>query len=228
MYDKERNNEIGLIRLQNYFEPNMTPKQINAMSALALAHIGDAVFELLVRSRLCIRGGSTNGKLHHDTVAQVCAGAQAALADRMLPALTGEEAAYYRRGRNAHPHGIPKNATPAQYAKATGVEALFGAIFLDGGFPNAVEAVSNFLDTKPEISGAAVIKDPKTELQEYFQRQGMDVPCYETMERTGPEHALNFKVRLAMGNKILAEAWGASTKEAEFKAAEEALKKIRA
>ena len=61
--------------MQNYFEPNMTPKQINAMSALALAHIGDAVFELLVRSRLCIRGGSTNGKLHHDTVAQVCAGA---------------------------------------------------------------------------------------------------------------------------------------------------------
>ena len=56
----------------------------------------------------------------------------------------------------------------------------------------------------------------------------MDVPCYETMDRTGPELALNFKVRLAMGNKILAEAWGASTKEAEFKAAEEALKKIRA
>ena len=155
MYDKERNNEIGLIRLQNYFEPNMTPKQINAMSALALAHIGDAVFELLVRSwlcdsgkrsRLCIRGGSTNGKLHHDTVAQVCAGAQAALADRMLPALTGEEAAYYRRGRNAHPHGIPKNATPAQYAKATGVEALFGALFLLGRMQRANELFAAFME----------------------------------------------------------------------------------
>ena len=133
MYDKERNNEIGLIRLQNYFEPNMTPKQINAMSALALAHIGDAVFELLVRSRLCIRGGSTNGKLHHDTVAQVCAGAQAALA-------------YYRRGRNAHPHGIPKNATPAQYAKATGVEALFGALFLLGRMQRANELFAAFME----------------------------------------------------------------------------------
>ena len=146
MYDKERNNEIGLIRLQNYFEPNMTPKQINAMSALALAHIGDAVFELLVRSRLCIRGGSTNGTLHHDTVAQVCAGAQAARADRMLPALTGEEAAYYRRGRNAHPHGIPKNATPAQYAKATGVEALFGALFLLGRMQLANELFAAFME----------------------------------------------------------------------------------
>ena len=49
------------MQLQNYFQPQMTPKQVNAMSALALAHIGDAVFELLVRSRLCMLGGSTNG-----------------------------------------------------------------------------------------------------------------------------------------------------------------------
>lgn len=121
-----------MIVLQNFFDPNRTPQQVNAMSALALAHIGDAVFELLVRSRLCVLGGSTNSRLHRDTVAQVCAGAQAELADRLLPLLTEEEAAYYRRGRNAHPHGIPKNATPAQYAKATGVEALFGALFLLG------------------------------------------------------------------------------------------------
>ena len=116
---------------------------------------------------------------------------------------------------------------PTDSIAADCVEALFGAIFIDGGFQKAAEAVSNFLQTKPEISGASVVKDPKTELQEYFQRQGIDVPRYEMLERVGPDHASNFKVRLMTGDKILAEAWGASTKEAEFKAAEIALKKIR-
>ncbi len=117
---------------------------------------------------------------------------------------------------------------PTDSVAADCVEALFGAIFLDGGFTRAAEAVENFLNTKPEIWGAAVTKDPKTELQEYFQRQGRGVPSYETVERTGPEHASKFKVRLAAEGRILAEAWGPSTKEAEFKAAEAALKKIHA
>lgn len=132
------------MQLQNYFQPQMTPKQVNAMSALALAHIGDAVFELLVRSRLCMLGGSTNGRLHRDTVAQVCAPAQAEFARQLVPLLTEEEAAYYRRGRNAHPHGVPKNATPAQYARATGVEALFGALFLLGRMERANELFQAF------------------------------------------------------------------------------------
>ena len=118
--------------MENYFRPAMTEREINAMSALALAHIGDAVFELLVRSSLCISGGTTNGNLHHRTVALVCAEAQAARADRLLPLLTEQETAYYRRGRNAHPHSTPKSASPVQYAKATGVEALFGALYLLG------------------------------------------------------------------------------------------------
>ena len=58
--------------------------------------------------------------------------AQAARMDRMLPLLTEEEAAIYRRGRNAHVHGVPKGATPQQYAKATGLECLFGALYLSG------------------------------------------------------------------------------------------------
>lgn len=110
----------------------MTEKQINAMSALALAHIGDAVFELLVRTKLCVSGGTTNGRLHRDTVAKVCAAAQAELADRLQPHLTEAEQAYYHRGRNAHPHSTPKNASPVVYAKATGVESLFGALYLLG------------------------------------------------------------------------------------------------
>ena len=118
--------------MNDLLHPAMTEKQINAMSALALAHIGDAVFELLVRTQLCLSGGTTNSRLHQQTVAQVCAAAQAKLAERLQPLLTEQENAWYHRGRNAHPHAIPKNATPSQYAKATGVETLFGALYLHG------------------------------------------------------------------------------------------------
>ena len=118
--------------MNDLFHPAMTDKQINAMSALALAHIGDAVFELLVRTKLCLSGGTTNSRLHQETVAQVCAAAQAKLAEKLQPLLTEQESAWYHRGRNAHPHAIPKSASPAQYAKATGVETLFGALYLRG------------------------------------------------------------------------------------------------
>ena len=102
------------------------------MSSLALAHIGDAVFGLLVRTKLCVEGGTTNGRLHQATIALVQAPAQARFALRIQPLLTPEEAAVYRRGRNAHPHGIPKHATPGEYARATGLEALFGWLWLQG------------------------------------------------------------------------------------------------
>ena len=110
----------------------MTEKEINGMSSLALAHMGDAVFELQVRTMLCTGGLSVNGNLHRETVARVCAPAQAEFAERILPLLTEEEAAIYKRGRNAHVHSIPKNATASQYGKATGVEALFGWLHLMG------------------------------------------------------------------------------------------------
>ena len=118
--------------MQDYFHPQMTQQELLAMSSLALAHIGDAVFELLVRTKLCVEGGTTNGRLHQQTVALVQAPAQARFAARIQPLLTPEEAAVYRRGRNAHPHGIPKHATPGEYARATGLEALFGALYLSG------------------------------------------------------------------------------------------------
>lgn len=118
--------------MSDYFHPLMTEKQVNAMSALALAHIGDAVFELLVRTKLCVSGGTTNGRLHKDTVAVVCASSQAAIAEKLQAHLSAEENAYYHRGRNAHPHSLPKNADPVTYAKATGLETLFGALYLLG------------------------------------------------------------------------------------------------
>lgn len=118
--------------MQNYFTLSMDTRDVNQISALGLAHCGDAVFELLVRSRLCVSGGALPKNLHRATVALVCAPAQAEQAERMLPLLTEQELAYYRRGRNAHVHQIPKHATHEQYAKATGLECLFGALYLTG------------------------------------------------------------------------------------------------
>ena len=118
--------------MENLFAMTFSPEQVNAMSNLGLAHIGDGVFELLCRSYLCARGGKNVGNLHRDTIAMVKATAQAEFVDRLLPLLTEEEMAYYRRGKNAHVHAVPKSATAAEYAKATGLEALFGALYLAG------------------------------------------------------------------------------------------------
>ena len=118
--------------MENYFQMNLPRAQIDAISNLGLAHIGDSVFELLCRSYLCARGGKNVGNLHRDTIAMVKATAQAEFVDRLLPLLTEEEMSYYRRGKNAHVHAVPKSATAAEYAKATGLEALFGALYLAG------------------------------------------------------------------------------------------------
>ncbi|MGN0999866.1 MAG: Mini-ribonuclease 3 [Faecousia sp.] len=118
--------------MENLFALNFSKNQINEFSSLALAHVGDGVFELLCRSYLCCRGSHTVKNLHRDTVALVTAPAQAKFAEKLLPRLTEEELAWFRRGRNAHTHAAPKSATPEQYAAATGVEALFGALYLAG------------------------------------------------------------------------------------------------
>ena len=102
------------------------------MSNLALAHVGDGAYELLCRAYLCSRGDKTVLKLHKDTVEMVKAPAQAKFADKLLPYLSEEELAYYRRGKNAHTHAAPKAATRQEYAKATGLETLFGALYLLG------------------------------------------------------------------------------------------------
>ena len=118
--------------MENLFEINLSKPEIDAISNLGLAHMGDCVFEILCRAYLCARGEKTVDRLHRDTINLVKATAQAKFADRMLPLLTEEERAYYRRGKNAHVHAVPRGATPAEYAKATGVEALFGYLYLSG------------------------------------------------------------------------------------------------
>ena len=112
--------------------PNMNPEQVNQISMLGLAHIGDAVYELLVRARLCTAGHKAVLDLHRSTVALVNAPAQAKAMTRILPLLTAEETAVFKRGRNAKVHSVPQHAELAEYHAATGLEALFGWLYLQG------------------------------------------------------------------------------------------------
>ena len=118
--------------MENLFNMEMTPAEVKAVTNLGLAHIGDGVYELLCRSYLISRGGKTVLKLHNATVELVKAPTQAKFADRLKPLLTDEEMDYFRRGKNSHTHAAPKSATPQEYAKATGFETLFGALYLLG------------------------------------------------------------------------------------------------
>ena len=118
--------------MENLFQIKLDNRQINGISNLALAHIGDGVFDLLCRSYLCCTGDKRVKNLHLDTVQMVKAPTQAKYADKLLPHLTEQEQDWYRRGKNAHTHAAPKAATPQEYAKATGLETLFGALYLSG------------------------------------------------------------------------------------------------
>ncbi len=116
--------------MERFFGGECDPGQF---SPLTLAFLGDAVFEVFVRERLLVCGGSRpSSELQRLSARDVCCGAQAADAEFILPSLTGEEAAVYRRGKNAHPGHVPRNADPSDYHKATALEALFGYLYLCG------------------------------------------------------------------------------------------------
>ena len=118
--------------MENLFAIEMEPARVKAVTNLGLAHIGDGVYELMCRAYLCGKGEQTLKRLHLDSIALVKAPTQAKFADKLRPHLTEEEFAYYRRGKNAHSHAAPKSATPQEYSKATGLETLFGALYLAG------------------------------------------------------------------------------------------------
>ena len=105
--------------MQDYFQMKFTPAEVNSITNLGLAHVGDGVYELMCRTYLCTAGDKTVLKLHRDSVELVKAPTQAKFADKLKPYLTEEEEAFYRRGKNSHTHAAPKSATrqepPSEY-----------------------------------------------------------------------------------------------------------------
>ena len=114
------------------FFPEMPVQDVNKISMLGLAHVGDAVYELLYRSKLCTDGHTAVAEMHRMTVAFVRAEAQAEAAAKLLPVLTQDETSVFKRGRNAKVNSVPHNADIGQYHAATGLEALFGWLYLLG------------------------------------------------------------------------------------------------
>ena len=116
----------------DYFHIKEDKQDLLKLSNLGLAYLGDAVYEVMVRSRMVLRGKLTPGKLHQAALDYVAAPRQAAMTEKILPLLTEEEERIFKRGRNANPHSHPKGATRQEYQIATGLEALFGWLYLNG------------------------------------------------------------------------------------------------
>lgn len=100
------------------------------VNSLSLAFIGDCIYELLVREKLICEHNKPVGKLHSMAIKKVCCAAQSSAANKIMDYLSSEEKLIYKRGRNAHTHHTPKNATTAEYHGATGLETLFGYLYL--------------------------------------------------------------------------------------------------
>lgn len=118
--------------MENYFHLRLPEDTLRGISSIGLAHLGDAVYELLVRSYLCAQGRATGKGLHRSAVELVRAEAQSQRAERILPLLTEEELHVFKRGRNAHVNTIPHSASRSEYLRATALECLLGHLYLTG------------------------------------------------------------------------------------------------
>ena len=118
--------------MTDFFHLDLERDALLSLSSLGLAHLGDSVFEVMVRSWLILQGKAKAKDLHRATVQYVAAPAQARLLQRILPLLSQEEEDVFRRGRNTAPHSIPKAASRGDYQAATGLEALFRWLYLQG------------------------------------------------------------------------------------------------
>lgn len=117
-------------------------KELNTYSPLTLAFIGDAVFDIIIRTGMVCHSNTRADRLHKSTSAIVKATSQSEMMDIILPALTKEEEEVYRRGRNAKPKSTAKNAAISDYHKATGLEALIGYLYLDDRTDRILELVN--------------------------------------------------------------------------------------
>ena len=125
---------------------NIERKEAKEFSPLVLAYIGDAVYELIVRSILVSMGNRPVNKLNKDATSLVKAGAQSEIVKLISDKLSEEEYTVFKRGRNSSPHTMAKNASITDYKYATGFEALIGFLYLDNRCDRALELVKLGID----------------------------------------------------------------------------------
>ena len=129
------------------FDIRRSKTEVTSQSILTLAHLGDSVYELMVRTKLCISTGLTNRDMHIETLKYVNAEAQSNAYQKIKGELTEEEESVFLRGRNAHVRTVPKNADPGKYHTATGLEAVFGFLWLLGERDRLNRLFEMILDT---------------------------------------------------------------------------------
>ena len=138
---------VTLADFLEYYKKSMglEPVDVRTYSPLVLAYIGDAVYELMIRSKVINHGSMQVNKMHKHSAALVKASAQAQLIKALQEELTEEELAAYKRGRNAKSATMANHATMIDYRMATGLEALVGWLFLTEQYARLVELVSRGL-----------------------------------------------------------------------------------
>lgn len=129
------------MKIDSYIKEQFGIKDVDirTYSPLTLAYIGDGIFDIVIRSVVVGKGNTKASQLHKHTSSIVKAHTQAVMIEVLEPHLTKEEADIYRRGRNAKSPTMAKNATMADYRKATGLEALMGYLYLSDDFERVVE-----------------------------------------------------------------------------------------
>jgi ribonuclease-3 family protein len=126
---------------------------IRTFSPLPLAYLGDGIYELVIRSYLTAKGNRPVKALHKAAEDYVKAPTQARMAGLLLPELTEEERGVYQRGRNASPSSVAKNAKLSDYHMATGLEALFGYLYMKGQMDRVLELVGKFMEMETGEDG---------------------------------------------------------------------------
>lgn len=114
---------------------------VRAYSPLTLAYIGDAVYDLVIRTMVVEQANRPANKLHRITVQYVSAEAQSRIVRTLMESFTEEELSVYRRGHNSKPHTMAKNASPSDYLRATGFEAVLGYLYLQDKMERVLELV---------------------------------------------------------------------------------------
>lgn len=136
--------EESLKMLKDMF--GLEDTDIRTYSPLTLAYIGDAIYELVIRTILVEKGNTQVNKLHNRASRLVKASAQSAMIEKLKPHLTEEETAVFKRGRNAKSYAMAKNASMSDYRRATGFEALMGYLYLTEQWERMLELIKTGME----------------------------------------------------------------------------------
>lgn len=158
-------------------------KEVDSLSPLVLAYIGDSVYDLYVRSYLIAHGGRKVGSLHRNSIGYVKAGSQCGTLDRISGILTGEEKQIVKRGRNANPSTVPKNADVTEYRYATGFEALLGYLFLKKKIGRLMEILDKCMP--PEENGKTGLDETGETGVDENEKAGLDEPGTTGLGKNG-------------------------------------------